>query len=278
MKKIILLLISMVILTLNSSSQPQWKFHIAFEDATGARDTIWLIWDTTATGGSLALGQYDTLLNEGPFTFDYNSFNVFITSENSDTTKTWAYPYYYKTISVEIKAFNYEYPITISWDSSLFNPSVLPLLEGSYFTAAFGNDYFFLVNNDPMSQYYNMLLNNSVVAPAFNWGSQSQFPLYTGVSREVGSIGISHTSVNDNEITCYPNPSNGNFNININQQGNYQLKIYNSLGQLILQSAVGMGNTSINLQNKKISSGLYFIEISNKQQRLKIEKMLVASE
>jgi hypothetical protein len=31
------------------TAQPQWKFHIAYEDATGAKDTIWLIWDTTAT-------------------------------------------------------------------------------------------------------------------------------------------------------------------------------------------------------------------------------------
>lgn len=32
-----------------SFSQPQWKFHVAFEDATNAKDTIWFIWDTTAT-------------------------------------------------------------------------------------------------------------------------------------------------------------------------------------------------------------------------------------
>ena len=277
MKKILLLLISIVLLSLNSFAQPQWKFHIAFEDATGARDTIWLIWDTTATGG--ILGQYDTLLNEGPFAFDYNSFNVFITNENYDSTKTLAYPFYYNTISVEIKAFNYEYPITISWDTSLFSPSVLPLPEGYFLIAPLDNNYFFLVNNDPSYQRFNMLLDNSVVAPAFNWGTQSQFPLYTGVSREEGAIGISNVSVNDNVITCYPNPSNGNFNININQQGNFQLKIYNSIGQLILQSAIGMGNTSINLQNKNISSGLYFVEISNEQQqRLKIEKLLVATE
>ncbi len=63
------------------------------------------------------------------------------------------------------------------------------------------------------------------------------------------------------------------------QQGNYQLKIYNSLGQLITQRAVGMGNTSINLQSKNVSSGLYFVEISNEQQQtLIIEKMLVARE
>jgi len=80
-------------------------------------------------------------------------------------------------------------------------------------------------------------------------------------------------------IHFFPNPSNGNFNITINQQGNYHLKIYNSVGQLITQSSFGMGNTAINLQSKNISAGLYFVEISNEQQqRLKIEKVLLAAE
>lgn len=80
-------------------------------------------------------------------------------------------------------------------------------------------------------------------------------------------------------IHFFPNPSNGNFNITINQQGNYHLKIYNSVGQLITQSSFGMGNTNINLFAKNVSPGLYFLEISNEQQqRLKIEKVLLAEE
>jgi hypothetical protein len=57
-------------------AQPQWKFHIAFEDATGAKDTIWCIWDTTATDGSLT--SVDTAFGEAGVTFDYNVFNVWI--------------------------------------------------------------------------------------------------------------------------------------------------------------------------------------------------------
>lgn len=274
MKNKILLLISIVILTLNSSSQPQWKFHIAFEDATGARDTIWLIWDTTANG----ILPIDTSFGEDGVNFNYNIFNVWIYNADNDSTKTSALPFI-GSFSFEVRAFNYQYPITISWDTSLFNPSVLPLPEGYFLRAIIDNDYFFLINNDLSSQRFNMLLDNSVVAPEFFWGAQSQFPMGIGVERLVQPIRISNVSANDNVITCYPNPSNGNFNININKQGNYHLKIYNSLGQLITQSAFGMGNTNINLQNKNISAGLYFLEISNEQQqRLKIEKVLVARE
>jgi hypothetical protein len=30
-------------------AQQPWRFHIAFEDGTGARDTLWMIFDNTAT-------------------------------------------------------------------------------------------------------------------------------------------------------------------------------------------------------------------------------------
>ncbi|MEI2419331.1 hypothetical protein V6O07_03590, partial [Arthrospira platensis SPKY2] len=35
--------------TLHVSAQPQWRFHLAFEDAIGAKDTIWFVYDTTAS-------------------------------------------------------------------------------------------------------------------------------------------------------------------------------------------------------------------------------------
>jgi len=81
------------------------------------------------------------------------------------------------------------------------------------------------------------------------------------------------------KFTIFPNPSNGNFNINIDQLGNYQLKIYNSVGQLIKQASIGSGNSTINLKTQNISSGLYILEITNEQQqRLKIEKLVVDSQ
>lgn len=68
------------------NAQPQWKFHIAFEDATGARDTIFLIWDSTATW------EMDTLLGEIPMNFDTNIFQVYmyINSTPLDSSKVSA--------------------------------------------------------------------------------------------------------------------------------------------------------------------------------------------
>ena len=34
------------LLSFSVGAQQQWRFHLAFEDANGAKDTIWLVWDT----------------------------------------------------------------------------------------------------------------------------------------------------------------------------------------------------------------------------------------
>ncbi|MBS1569770.1 MAG: hypothetical protein JST45_10040 [Bacteroidetes bacterium] len=58
-----------------ATAQPTWRFHLAFEDGTGARDTIWFVFDTTATLGS---GVPDYELGEGAVQMDLDSFNVWI--------------------------------------------------------------------------------------------------------------------------------------------------------------------------------------------------------
>jgi Secretion system C-terminal sorting domain len=213
MKKIVQIILVILAVTLTSVAQPQWKFHFAFEDATGAKDTIWCIWDTAATDGSLT--SVDTAFGEAGVTFDYSVFNVWINSNVpfslTDSTKTSAIPFN-NTFSIEVKAFNYQYPITISWDSSLFHAPGLPLPVGYVNRAVMDNDYFFLVNNDPPLQRFNLLLDNSVVAPSFFWGSQSQFPLRIGITRDP-SIGINDYREFNFPITLFPNPSNEILNI-----------------------------------------------------------------
>jgi hypothetical protein len=136
-----LFIFSLIFITNLCFAQPQWKFHIAFEDAIGAKDTIWLIWDTTAHGSL----PTDTALGEGPVSFNYSNFNVWIYNWDGDSTKTRAYPYNAISFLLEVRAFNYQYPITIRWDTTLFYASYLPLPVGYINAAIIDNDYFFFV-------------------------------------------------------------------------------------------------------------------------------------
>ena len=71
------------------SAQNTWRFPISFEDAMGAKDTIWCIWDSSAHGTV----PVDTNFGEGAFQFDYSKFNVWMLNADFDSTKVAAIPY-----------------------------------------------------------------------------------------------------------------------------------------------------------------------------------------
>ena len=157
MKKLILIVVfSFLFCSIKSFAQPQWKFHVAFEDATGARDTIWFIWDTTA-----AVYGIDTTLGEGNPHMDYSKFNVWTLTwgvyPNFDTTKVVAYPYD-ASFGNTIEAINFELPITITWDSALLHADWLPPTPVGWVNfARIDNDYFFFYNMPLVSHLINFL-------------------------------------------------------------------------------------------------------------------------
>jgi hypothetical protein len=142
----------------SAAAQPQWRFHLAFEDGTGARDTIWFIWDTTATMG------LDTHLGQGSVQMDMDVFNVWMYNPASDSTKTLAYPYssFPWHGEQEIHGFNYQYPITIRWDRSLFQAEYLPNPD-TINTAVMNGQYFYWYGNMPFPGVHSLLEEDSVV-------------------------------------------------------------------------------------------------------------------
>lgn len=79
-------------------------------------------------------------------------------------------------------------------------------------------------------------------------------------------------SINSNEtnlgISVYPNPSTGQFFITLNE--NTVVKVYNALGEVIMNETLLMGQHIINLT--KYETGVYFIKATanNKQQIIKL--------
>lgn len=144
-------------------AQPQWRFHLAFEDATGAKDTLWFIWDETATEG-WNIGDVDYHLGEGRVEMDLDVFNVYLGNWDGDSTKTVAIPYtsFPWHSSEPIDAFNYEYPITIRWDRSLFHAPYLPDPDTINF-AVLNGMYFYLHANQIPPGVYSILEEDSVV-------------------------------------------------------------------------------------------------------------------
>ena len=177
-------------LTLAASAQPTWRFHLAFEDGTGARDTIWFVFDTTATGGT---SEVDEHLGETAVHMNLDAFNVWILNPEYDSTKTSAAPYvgFYPFMSVEIQAFNYTYPITLRWDTALFRLTWLPAPGFPYDGGTMDNEYFFFYeNNDPWGHSFILGRSDSVVVqPPAEYPDMIVFPLLVnlGLGSTIGT-------------------------------------------------------------------------------------------
>ena len=226
-------------------------------------------WDSTATSG------VDTALGEGAVQLNHSVFNVYIGNPNADTTKTEALPYlYFPSHSAIVYAINYQYPITIRWDSSLFHSSFLPATSNNFINVArISNDYFFFVNNNPpppLSNEFDMLLDNSAYAPAYNWGSQSQFPMVFGTTWHPLVIKSPYRIKNNNKI--FPNPTSNFINVqNVDLIKHIEIV---SLEGFILKTINYMQpiyETNIDISN--LVSGFYFVKIINKLNTSTYEKI-----
>jgi len=207
MKIIAALIIAIYSSEFNSVAQSQWKFHIAFEDASGAKDTIWCIWDSTAH----LTTPVDTALGEGPVTLNNNDFNVFVYNYNGDTTKTVAMPISGIAIGCEVRAINFQYPLNVYWDQTLFN-AIFLWPYSTIDEARIDNDYFFSVNNDPPLQAFNMLFDDHAYAPEFTWFSQSQFPMHFNIARHDTSY-LNINPTRESKFLIYPNPIINEFHL-----------------------------------------------------------------
>lgn len=248
-------------------AQPQWKFPIAFEDGSGARDTIWYIWDSSATAG------IDTLLGEGKVQMDPNAFNVFVTDFNPDSTKTHALPFSAVSLNNHIRAINYQYPILISWDSSLFS-HYFSVGDSMVANAYMQNDYFFLVNNGgPIPGTFDMLQENHVDAPAYNWGSRNQFPMQIMVTRH-STVGINDVVQIDRVVS--PNPFTEELTFRIADL-NY-VKILSTEGKIVFEKFFDRSFGRVETNNLNyLNEGIYILIYKTNQTNWHYEKIIKIS-
>ena len=170
MKKRYLFIFFLSFLLKGYSQEPDFKFYLAFVDGSGAKDTIWVGWDSIATSG------YDPIFNDTPQSLpNDSSFRVYIKYGLLDSGKVKINPYSNTMVGMNIDAQNHVYPITMYWDTTLMNQNALPFVINQ---ALLNNDWFFFNWNDPAYlQQFNMMITDSVQLPPFTWGSQNQFPM-----------------------------------------------------------------------------------------------------
>jgi len=122
-----------------------------------------------------------------------------------------------------------------------------------------------LYSYNPQDHFYKKFYD-------FDGVKQSTPTSYVCVVKTTTVTGVlSNTSYNSNQSKVYPNPNNGSFSLVYPKKGNYEVNIFNSIGELVLTtSVVGKAiNLSINS-----APGLYFVKIDS-EDSTEVQKLII---
>ncbi len=256
----------------STTAQPTWRFPICFEDGTGARDTIWLVYDTTATVGNNSFPTVDYALGEGHVDMDHSKFNVWVGNWDNDSTKTVAFPYTeFPYHNATVYAFNYQYPVTIHWDLSLGAEPWLPQEGWPINGGALYNDYFYYFNNcgGPPCGIFDISLADSVVvvdafpAEVFPVGFTLGHLLDVHVAEQGGG----------DPVQLWPNPATTEVLVRGFGDEECLLRLMDITGRVVIQEVRFTGKTRLPLAD--VQPGTYVCLITTSKGHLWQGKLVV---
>ncbi len=126
-----------------------------------------------------------------------------------------------------------------------------------------------------MKYYYSLSIPRSYYVGGYFWWywTEDCVPKTKALWKTLDSIicipvstSIEETNVGQESMSVYPNPSNGKFELEINNlqlTKNYILEIYNLQGKKIVQSTITNAKSEIDLSNQ--SKGIYLIKFNDGQ-------------
>lgn len=131
------------------------------------------------------------------------------------------------------------------------------------------NTYLF----DQYENMYHELVNNNINDIAFS----VDHSIAASMAQDRFTIVFSNTTLSSFEeknqfFSIYPNPSNGNFQVNLENDGKAQIEIFNMLGQLVHETTL-TGNR-LNNVNTSLSSGYYILTV-NQNGNKATEKIII---
>jgi len=245
--------LSLLLGTIHTHAQPQWRFHLAFEDATGAKDTIWFVYDTTA---SISIANIE--LGEDYFPISPTDFNVWIWRTGDNALKLRAWPYtMFPLGEVPISGSNYTPPLTIRWDPSLFQSPALPSTPTSYIRYPGLCGYQILYHGIETwsgTSCYSMFLSDSLVFVAPPLESTLYLNMIFDYDDPTGT-GISEHSLPTLDI--FPNPTKGRMVLTAPEPLT-EVLVLDALGRAVLRVAPP-STGPVELDVSTLPAGSYFV-------------------
>ena len=99
-----------------------------------------------------------------------------------------------------------------------------------------------------LSDWLDPIGSNATYIDGINWNYTSD------------SVGINQ-ALNINKMDVYPNPSNGVFNIDIDEMGTAECNIYDMMGRRVHSSQIMLTSISYQLKADNLKEGTYILEI-----------------
>ncbi len=309
MKKtqLILLLLFFAIASSNVTAQkfeqPQWETPLYFEDATGAKDTVWFGYDQTA---NIYADEIDEQFGEKWMWIDTSKFNVYIT-EKYDAANL----HYHKDTVLkrnincrqmhgETLHFTHgQLPVTIKWEDETLNspnltayyPDISPRPRARIdlmFERLPLMDCELIIDGAPDVILTDYIVNFpscfcALTDSAVIYGTDE--PYYDEIYEVIGTTDFSiaphdydyfaGTTIEDNDagFLIYPNPVTNILNIENTKYKNIEISIYDMQAKLVFQQNFENNIVSIDLSSYR--KGLYLIKTTtnNKINTYKINKI-----
>jgi hypothetical protein len=170
----------------------------------------------------------------------------------------------FQTAIIKPYRFNFSPAVNAPTSGGFYASVVLP--TGASDTAVIFND-----QDATSTTAWELWSDNSWHDMNTAWGGGTDYHLAILPDMQCGPVGIKSNSVLDNNVTLYPNPSNGMVSLIATLPGaqNIEMTIHNSLGQVISTSKhTGISNNVINFDLSAYSNGVYFVTLNNGQEQV----------
>ena len=251
-----------------ATAQPTWRFHLAFEDGTGAKDTLWFIYDTTVvqTQSHWPVDIADYELSRVDLDYGDGEFHVFTINDLIDSTNLMASPYTWFPIfetGSSINAINWTPPMTITWDTSLFHAPYLPYDQGEFGVATMDGLAFSAYMNNPDLEFgrYDMLLSDSITVD-FLW--EYLFSFAVGFGPDDG-VGVGSAAPEEDGISLFPDPASSCLWIR-SKEPLVQVQVYDAMGRMVLQETNHAADRPLNVA--LLPHGTYYLRMHTPQNQV----------
>ncbi|MCD4683211.1 MAG: T9SS type A sorting domain-containing protein [Bacteroidales bacterium] len=130
------------------------------------------------------------------------------------------------------------------------------MIGGGLFTTSDSIPEFteFIVPLDYTSNEYPDTLNITILTDPYVMGSSL---LVDALEFEFETTGVSFLNENNQEIRCFPNPSNGIVNIEFPEYSDYTIKVLNLNGEVLIKKEIHSDICPLNLE--ALNPGMYII-------------------